>query len=198
MPTGATMKQHHKQKGWMPRRKKKQDRQRQKTLVISAMERYDKPLEKGHLPSHCHLLQVSWLYAVVWPTLQLNSVLDWKASLAVSRADGITRGGSRADPEQVWKAYQRPVKTVGCMSPHGESAAVHSLLFLFLTFPLSFLSLSLPLSLCSPIFHLPLPDSKICSCAHLNQSNKGCRFRLIKVCLRDMFSHERRKHFLAF
>lgn len=74
---------------------------------------------------------------------------------------------------------------------------------LTLTFPLSFLSSHFLFPSFSP-FPLPPPPppppetsiifhllrsrlSRICSCAHLNRSNKGCRFRLIKCVCDSVF-----------
>lgn len=51
-------------------------------------------------------------------------------------------------------------------------------LALSMTFPLAVLLLSLLHTL-----YPPFSPSKICSCAHLNPSNKGCRFRWIKLCV---------------
>lgn len=51
-------------------------------------------------------------------------------SLSVSGGRDYPKGFP-TDTEQVRKAYQRPVKTVACTAPRGQSAAVHSSLFLW-------------------------------------------------------------------
>lgn len=106
----------------------------------------------------------------------------------------------------------RSPKSVKSLSETCKNCSLHSstrtkcccLLSLYLSISLSSFFdlstllplLSLPLSVIPPQpqrptpspppFHLspsPFPESRICSCAHLNQSNKGCRFRLIKACV---------------
>lgn len=111
------------------------------------------------------------------PGLQLHSL--GAVSLSASRRWDHP-WGSLADLIQVWKAFQRPVNTVGWMALHGESTAALSLfapldLFALLPFSTHFLSDDYA----PPSFTFP-PFLTLKS-AHLNRSNKGCRFRLI-VC----------------
>ena len=125
-----------------------------------------------------------------WASPQLRSVLGLEASPALPLEDEITRG----DPRQILNKCEKPFRDLWKLLAawlRMEKVLLPSLFLLSLTFTLSFLSSHFLSDYAPPppISPPPLPDSKICSCAHLNQSNKGCRFRLFTSVWYVFYSH---------
>ena len=141
-------------------------------------------------------------------SLCVSVILSFCLSLALcvsvspSLEDGITLGGSPTDSDQVWKAYQRPMKN--CRPAQTKvllSTPTLSLsLCLSSTFPLS-PSFLLTSSLITsspppspPLFHLLSFTSSLLTLQSApvhtlkTSPNKGCRFRLISyVCVAWFF-----------